>query len=122
MKSLKAGAILLSVWSGLNLLAAIAVTVLTVSHHTPPALSMLFTNDDVLRLDGRVLAVVDAQAALGNPSIAAVCILVLALVWRGVMASARWAWWALACALIPLQVFARLCRSRPRCPSDTAII
>ncbi|MGC4117710.1 MAG: hypothetical protein QM765_24765 [Myxococcales bacterium] len=105
MKSLKVGAVLLSVWSGLNLLVAAAVTVLTLRGAAPPALGMLMTEAEALRLDPRALAVVNAQAALANPCIVALCAIVLAVVWTSLVARARWALWTLSGALLPLQAF-----------------
>jgi hypothetical protein len=104
-RSLSAGAVLLSVWSGLNLLVAIAVTAVTFSGRMPPALQLLFTDAEIGGLDPKVLAVVNAQAALANPCIAALCALVLVILWKGIVAQVRWTWWAVAAALCPLQVF-----------------
>lgn len=105
MKRLKAGAILLSLWSGLNLLVAVVVTAMTLSGRNPPALSILFTDAEIRRLDGKVIAVVDAQAALANPCIVALCLVVLGIIWKGLIARMRWSFWVLVCALFPLQAF-----------------
>jgi hypothetical protein len=105
MKSLKAGAVLLSIWSGLNLLVAVAVTAMTVTGQPPPALSLLFADTEIRGLDKNILAVVNAQAALANPSVVALCIVVLAIIWKGLIARAWWTFWILAAALVPLQVF-----------------
>lgn len=105
MRSVKLGAILLSVWSGLNLLVGAAVTALTLASRPPPALAMVFSGAEIARLDPRVREVVSAQAALCNPLIVALCGLVLAIVWTSLVRGARWAWWALAAALVPVQLF-----------------
>ena len=105
MKTMKAGVVLLSIWSGLNGLVAVAVTAMTLSGRTPPALSMRFTEPEIRNLDDRVVGVVNAQAALANPCIVALCLLVFVLTWKGVGRRARWAFWALASSLVPLQAF-----------------
>jgi hypothetical protein len=105
MRTMKAGALLLSVWSGFNGVVASVVTALTLSGRSPPALSMMFTEPEIPRLDGRVISVVNAQAALANPCVVALCILVVVVTWKGVVRKARWAFLALAATLVPLQVF-----------------
>ena len=102
---LKIGAVLLSVWSGLNLLVALAVTGLTLAGRPPPALSFLFDEAQAAQLDPRALAVINAQALLANPCIVALCALRLVVVWEGVMRRVRWCWVGLCGALVPLQVF-----------------
>jgi hypothetical protein len=106
MKIIKAGAIVLSVWAGLNLIVAVAVTVLTVTGGTPPALGLMLNDAQIHASDPKLIAVVNAQAALANPCIVAFCILVLAIVWTSIVPGVRWALWAVAGATIPLQVFA----------------
>ena len=102
---LKVGAVLLSVWSGLNLLVALAVTALTLAGHPPPALRFLFDDAQAAQVDPRALAVINAQALLANPCIVALCGLTLVVVWEGVMRRVRWCWVGLCVALLPLQVF-----------------
>ena len=66
---------------------------------------MMFTEPEIRRLDDKVYAVVNAQAAFANPCIVALCLTVLLLVWKGVVRKARWAFWALVGGLVPLQAF-----------------
>jgi hypothetical protein len=101
---LQTGAILLSIWSGLNLLVAAVVTGVSLASR-PPALAMLLGDEQIARVDPKLMAVVRAQAALCNPCIVALCVLVLAMVWRAVIRRVGWAWWTLAAALAPLQAF-----------------
>ena len=105
MSSLKAGAVLLTLWSGLNLLVAAMVTVMTLAGRNAPALSMLFSDSEIQTLDVKAIAVVNAQAMLANPCIVALCVVVMVIIWKGLMTRARWAFWALAGALVPLQLF-----------------
>jgi len=105
MKTLKAGAILLSIWSGLNLCVAAGVTVLTLLGRKPPALALSLTNSEIGRLDPRAVDVVNAQAAIANPSIVALCALILVTVWTSLVRGAWSAWLALVATLLPLQAF-----------------
>lgn len=105
MKSLKAGMILLSIWSGLNLLVALVVTATVLAGRSPLALSLVFTNAEIAHLDKKAVAVINAQAAIANPSLLALCVLVLAIVWTSLAARSRWAFWALTGSLLPLQAF-----------------
>ena len=91
-------------WSALNLLVAAAVAAVTLAGGTTPILALLFDAPARSVLDPRLVAVVKAQAALANPCIVALCALVLALVWTTLARGGRWALWALAGTLLPLQV------------------
>jgi hypothetical protein len=42
---------------------------------------------------------------LCNPSIAALCLLVLVVIWTSLVRRAQWAFWGLVAALAPLQAF-----------------
>lgn len=97
--SLKIGAILLSIWSGLNLVVGVAVTAATLMKRNAPALSMVFSDTEIARLDEKVVGVVNAQAALANPCIVAICLLVLAIVWTSLVARMRWSFFALVISL-----------------------
>jgi hypothetical protein len=105
VKRLKAGAVLLSIWCGLNMAVALGVTAMTLAGRDAPALSLVLADAEVRALDPRLVAVVDAQAALANPCILALAALVLVVVWTSLVARARWALPALAATLIPLQAF-----------------
>jgi hypothetical protein len=103
MRTLRLGAVLLTLWCGLNLLVAAVVTVLTIVRRTP-ILAMLFS-DGERALDPKLVNVIYAQAALANPTIVALCVLVLVIVWRALMTRHRWAFWTLVATLGPLQAF-----------------
>lgn len=96
---------MLSIWSALNLCVAAGVTVFTLLGRKPPALALLLTNSEIGRLDPRAIDVVNAQAAIANPSIIALCVLILVTVWTGLVRGARSAWLALVGTLLPLQAF-----------------
>ena len=106
MLTLKVSAVLLTIWSVLNFAVAAAVTEMTVAGAPAPALRLVMGEADMHGLDARMVAVISAQAAFCNPCIVALCLLVTVLAWKGLMARARWSWWALVGALLPLQLFA----------------
>lgn len=101
MNPRKLGAIVLTVWCVLEAFVAIGVTALTLAGATP-----VFAATGV-RDDGSPLRrVIEAQAMLANPCIAALASLVVVVVWTSLVKGARWALPALAATLLPLQGFA----------------
>ncbi len=83
---MRAGAVLLSIWSGLNLALAVAILVaMTAFGRHAPALSLTLAEAQVRALESRLVAAVDALAILANACVAAFCALVLAVVWRGLV-------------------------------------
>ena len=106
MKSAKAGAVLLSIWSGLNLLLAVGILIaVIVLHRNPPSLSMVFSDAEISRLDVKAIGLIRALAVLFNACAAAFCLLVLWVVWKGLVRGNRWAFWALATSMVLLQAF-----------------
>lgn len=105
MKLRRSGAVALSLWCAANLLAALFVTLSTLAGRPPPALALVFTTAETKSLDGRLLRVVNAQAALANPAVTALCILVLGLTWKWTVSGDRFALLLSAAVLLPLQLF-----------------
>jgi hypothetical protein len=103
---LKAGAIVLSLWSGLNLLLAGAILVsMTMFGANAPGLRILFDEAAVRGLDPRALATINALAILFNACALAFCLLMLYVTWSRVAVGVKSAFWALAIASGSLQVF-----------------
>ncbi len=103
---LRAGACLLTLWSGVNLCLAAAILVALVGfHRNAPALTILMDEASVRRLDPNAIATVNALAVFGNACAAAFCVLMLFLVWSGVAAGRRAAFWVLAGTSGALQAF-----------------
>jgi hypothetical protein len=103
---LKAGAIVLSIWSGVNLLLAGAILVsMTMFGRNAPGLRILFDEAAVRGLDPRAVATVNATAVLFNACAFAFCLLMLYLTWSGVAVGVKSAFWALVVAAGSLQVF-----------------
>lgn len=92
-------------WCGLNALVALAVTAMTLLHQPPPALRLMFDETQLAQLDPRALAVVNAQAAIANPLVVALCGMSLVLCVRAVERGERWAWLTLALSLGGVQAF-----------------
>ena len=102
---LKAGAIVLSIWSGVNLLLAGAIVVsMTMLGRNAPGLRILFDEAAVRGLDPRALATVNAIAVLFNACALAFCLLMLYVTWSGVAVGTKSALWALVVTAGPLQV------------------
>ena len=87
MKTLKIGIALLTVWCGLEIAVAAWVTAITFAGRSPPALLLVMPEARISTLDPVALAVINAQAAIANPCICAVCTMALVLAWRGVRAA-----------------------------------
>jgi len=104
--TLKAGLVLLTIWSVLEIVVAAYVTVMTLAGKVPPALALLVSPEKIPTIDANAIAVIHTQAAIANPCIIAVFVLVLALAWRCIAQGQRWAFWLLVGVLAPLQGFA----------------
>ena len=103
---LRAGAIVLSIWSGVNLVLAGAIVVsMTMFGRNAPGLRILFDEAGVRGLDPRALATTNAIAVLFNACAVAFCLLMLYVTWSGVVAGAKSALWVLVLAAGSLQVF-----------------
>jgi hypothetical protein len=98
MRSERVGRVLVSVWCVANLVVALVVTAMTLAGSEPPALRLVMEPHEIARVDPRALDVIAAQAAIANPCIAALCVLVLVLVRRREYAT-------VASVLVPLQAF-----------------
>ena len=93
---LRAGAIVLTVWSGFNVvLAASILTALTVFRKHAPILFIVFAEAEVPALDARFLAASRALALLFNASTAAMSALALCVIWCALAKGQPWAFWAL---------------------------
>lgn len=104
---LRMGAILLSVWSGLNLLLAVAsIIAICLLGANSPGLTMMIDETALRQLDARWLASINGLAVFCNAWDAAFCLLVLFTIWTSLVKKARWAFWGLLIALAFLQTFA----------------
>ena len=101
---LRAGAILLSLWTGFNLTLALAILfMLLVLGQNAPCLLILYGDTRATGMDPRALATINALAVLLNACAAAICALSLSVIWRALVRRAVWAFWSLTGSLSFLQ-------------------
>ena len=102
----RAGAILLTIWSGFNLLLALGIlAAISFFHRDAPALRILFDPSEIGRLDAKVLGTVNALAVFANACAAGFCLLILFVTWPGLAGKSRRAFWALALSTGLVQAF-----------------
>lgn len=101
---LRASAIILSLWTGLNLALALGILfMLLVLGKNAPALLILYGDTQATGMDPRALATINALAVMFNACAAAICALSLAVIWVALIRRAVWAFWSLAGSLLFLQ-------------------
>ena len=101
---LRAGAILLSLWTGFNLVLALGILfMLLVLGKNAPALLILYGDLQPKDMDPRALSTVNALAVIFNACAASICALSLSMIWFAVVRKAVWAFWSLAGCLAFLQ-------------------
>jgi len=98
------GAIVISVWSGVNLLMGLVVlvNVLFVTPH-PLISRIVFTEAELAQLTPKTTATIRSLAILQNASVVAGAAMVLVVVWIGLVHGEYWAWWTLLGTLTFLQ-------------------
>ena len=102
---LRAGAILLTLWTGFKLLVALGILfMLLVLRKNSPALLLLYGDIQGKSLDPRALTTINSLAVVANASIAALSILSIVVIWSALMKRAVWAFWSLGVALLFLDV------------------
>jgi hypothetical protein len=89
---LKAGSIILSIWSGINFLLASAILTSVIFFKTnAPILVMVFEESEISRHDARAISAVNALAILYNSCAVALSVLALFIIWSGLINGKRWA-------------------------------
>jgi hypothetical protein len=97
---LKIGAIMLALWSGINvLLASLILTLMIFFKSNAPILGMVLKKSEIAQLDPRVIVSLNALAILYNSCAAAVSILALFVIWSGLINGQGWAFWVLLISL-----------------------
>jgi hypothetical protein len=93
---LKAGATILSIWSGINfLLAALILASVVIFSANSPLLVMVFEKSEIARLDARVIASLNALTILYNSCSVVLSVLVWLLIRKSLIAGQKWAFWVL---------------------------
>ena len=98
------GAIVISVWAGINLVMGLVVlvSVLLVTPH-PLISRIVFTEAELAQLTPKTTGTIRSLAILQNASVVASAVLVLVVVWVGLAHGEYWAWWTLLGTLTFLQ-------------------
>jgi hypothetical protein len=93
---LKAGSIILSIWSGFNFLLASSILAFIVFlKKNAPMLFIVFEESEITKVDPRVISAVNSLAILFNSFAAALSLLALFVIWSSLINSQKWAFWAL---------------------------
>ena len=93
---LKAGSIVLSIWSGINFLhAALILTSVVIFNANSPLLVMVFERSEIASLDARVIASLNALTILYNACSVVLSVLVWLLIRKSLITGQKWAFWAL---------------------------
>ena len=97
---LKRGSIVLSIWSGINFLfAALILTSVVIFNGNSPILALVFEKSEIVSLDAKVIASLNALTILYNSCAVALSILALFIIWSGLINGKRWAFWVLLVAI-----------------------
>ncbi len=93
---LKTGSIILSIWSCLNFFPSlyVAASILFMDKH-PPGLYAILDDNDIKSMSSQMLDTVDSIGLFANLSVAALNLLILIVIWRGLVKGIQWTYWAL---------------------------
>lgn len=102
---LRAGSIILSIWSGINfLLAALILTLILFLRQNAPILIMVFEESEISRLDTRIISAVNVLAILYNSCAIAISLLALFVIWSSLIKGQIWAFWVLLISIGFVQI------------------
>jgi TRAP-type uncharacterized transport system fused permease subunit len=98
------GAIMLSIWSSLNVILALGIlfTLLVIGNNAP-ATTILFSGAEVNQIEARALATINSVAVFGNACAASLCALILFVIWGALVQKLAWAFWALVISMCFVQ-------------------
>ncbi len=104
---LKAGSIVLSIWSGINLLlATLILTSVVFFNADSPLLVMVFARSEIASLDARVIASLNTLTILYNSCSMVVSVLVWTVIRKNLVAGQQWSFWTLLFAIGFVEVMA----------------
>jgi hypothetical protein len=93
---LKAGSIVLSIWSGINFLISTAIlTMVVVFKANSPLLDLVFEKSEVTGLSANVIASLNTLTILYNTCSVVLSVMVWFLIRKSLIAGQKWAFWAL---------------------------
>ncbi len=98
---LKTGSIILSIWSCLNFFPSLYVvaSILFLGKH-PPGLYAILDANDIISMNSQMLATVDSIGLFANLSVAALNLLILVVIWKGLIKGIQWTYWALLASCV----------------------
>ncbi len=104
---LKAGSIVLSIWSGINfILAALILTSVVVFNADSPLLAMVFEKSEIANLNPRVIESLNTLTILYNSCSVVVSVFVWTIIRNNLVAGQKWAFWLLLFAIGFIEVMA----------------
>ena len=104
---LKAGSIILSIWSGINfILAALILTSVVVFNADSPLLAMVFEKSEIANLNPRVIESLNTLTILYNSCSVVVSVLVWTIIRNNLVAGEKWAFWLLLFVIGFIEVMA----------------
>ncbi|MBI4558799.1 MAG: hypothetical protein HY706_14550 [Candidatus Hydrogenedentes bacterium] len=103
---LRLGAVILTIWGGVNFaLASLLLVLMTILGKPAPMLFIVFEEPEIPALEPKVVAATNALAILFNACAAAFSLLVLVVVWSALVKGEKWAFWALLLSIGLVQAF-----------------
>ena len=102
---LRTGMIVLSIWSGLHLLIALAANGAMILNQDAPGFRLLFGDSAIQEYDPSIVATINSLCMQCNALVAGYCLLALVVIWTGLAKRAMWAFWGLLIAMGSFQLF-----------------
>lgn len=110
---LKAGSVVLSIWSGINfLLAGAILTSVVIFNANSPLLVMVFEKSEIASLSARVIASLNALTILYNSCSVVLSVLVWLLIRKSLIVGQKWAFWVLLFVIGFVEVMAFIASAR----------
>ena len=104
---LKAGSIMLTIWSGINfLLATLILTLVVVFNADSPLLALVFEESEIASLSAKVIESLNTLTILYNSCSVAVSVLVWTIIRKNLVAGHKWAFWLLLFVIGFIEVMA----------------
>ena len=104
---LKAGSIVLSIWSGINfILAALILTLVVVFNADSPLLAMVFEKSEIANLNPRVIESLNTLTILYNSCSVVASVFVWTIIRNNLVAGEKWAFWLLLFVIGFIEVMA----------------
>ena len=104
---LKAGSIMLTIWSGINfLLAALILTSVVVFNTDSPILALVFEKSEIAGLSAKTIEALNTLTILYNSCSMVVSVLAWVVIRKHLIAGQKWAFWLLLCVIGFIEIMA----------------